>query len=106
MALEHLRHTLTKGNLWLYILSELAKGDATPAELRVRVVRRHGFSPAVITFYSVLYKLRKEGLVVKASGKFRSAYSITQKGKAELVLAGTALQDTVDRIRADASGPA
>ncbi|MBI3840497.1 MAG: PadR family transcriptional regulator [Thaumarchaeota archaeon] len=83
MAFEHLRSSLTKGNLWLYVLSELQVGDATPGELKLKVERR-GFSPAAITFYSVIYKLKREGLVRKASESFRSPYSITPKGNAEL----------------------
>ena len=84
MAFEHLRDSLTKGNLWLYILAALSDSPRTPVELRALVRREHGFSPAVITFYSVLYKLRREGLVKKTSETFRSAYEITPKGQGEL----------------------
>ncbi len=94
MAFEHLRLSLTKGNLWLYILSELRAGNASPSELRHRVNQRHRFSPAAITFYSVLYKLRREGLVRKSSDSFRSAYEITQKGSDQLQKALSLLNET------------
>ena len=87
MALEHLRTSLTKGNLWLYILSELQLGDATPGEIRSRVLGKNGFAPAAITFYSVIYRLRREGLVKRSSDSFRSAYAITPKGRDELLRA-------------------
>jgi DNA-binding PadR family transcriptional regulator len=79
-----LRSSLTRGNLWLYVLAELRLGDATPGEIRKRVGEKHGFNPAAITFYSVIYKLRREGLVKRSSENFRSAYSITPKGRQEL----------------------
>ncbi|MDV3278633.1 MAG: PadR family transcriptional regulator [Nitrososphaerales archaeon] len=84
MAYERLRESLTRGNLWLYILTTLEGSDASPGEVRERVRERFGFSAAGITFYSVLYRLRREGLVRKASGEFRSTYEITGKGREEL----------------------
>ena len=87
MALEHLRESITKGNLWLYILKALEDRPSTPVEAKAAVKRAHSFAPATITFYSVLYKLRREGLVRKSSDSFRSSYEITDKGKTELVRA-------------------
>ncbi|QQG49046.1 MAG: PadR family transcriptional regulator [archaeon] len=100
MALEHLRSSLTKGNLWLYILAELKRRDQTPGELRAAVERGHSFSPAPITFYSVIYKLRREGLVRKTSQAFRSPYSITPKGRQELAKAIQVLSDTSTGLEA------
>lgn len=87
MALDHLRTSLTKGNLWLYILSELQPNDATPGELRSRVLDKMEFAPAAITFYSVIYRLRREGLVKRSSDSFRSADAITPKGRDEFLRA-------------------
>ena len=84
MAYSHLHTTLTKGNLWLYVLAELSAGECTPAELRARVGAKYGFAPAAITFYTVIYRLRREGLVRRSSDRFRSAYSVTAAGRAEL----------------------
>jgi DNA-binding PadR family transcriptional regulator len=78
---------LTKGNLWLYILSELQLGDATPGEIRSCVLGKRGFAPAAITFYLVIYRLRREGLVKRSTDSFRSAYAITPKGRGELLRA-------------------
>jgi DNA-binding PadR family transcriptional regulator len=93
LALEHLRTSLTKGNLWLYILSELQLNDATPGELRCRVLDKRGFAPAAITFYSVIYRLRREGLVRRSSDSFRSAYAVTPKGKDEFLRAMSYLDE-------------
>ena len=84
MAFDHLHSSLTRGNLWLYVLAELETQDASPGELRQGVQSKHGFAPATITFYSVLYRLRREGLVRRSSEEFRSKYSITPKGRNEL----------------------
>lgn len=87
MAFDHLERSLTRGNLWLYILAELQRGEMSPGEIREAVEKKHRFSPAGITFYTVLYRLRREGLVRRASEEFRSKYSITTKGKGELAMA-------------------
>lgn len=84
MAMERLRSSLTKGNLWLYILRTLEEEPVSPAEIRRRVVSRFAFTPATITFYSVLYRLRKEGLVRKSAEAFRAAYEITPLGRTRL----------------------
>lgn len=84
MAYDHLRSSLTRGNLWLYVLSELEAGEGTPSDLRSRVAKKHGFAPAGITFYTVIYRLRRQGLVRRSSDSFRSAYAITPRGKEEL----------------------
>jgi PadR family transcriptional regulator len=93
LAFEHLRDTLTRGNLWLYILAVLEKGPRSPVELRKEVRGRYSFAPAAITFYSVLYKLRREGLVRKASAEFRSKYEVTQRGREELARGRELLRD-------------
>ena len=100
MAFEHFRSALTRGNLWLYVLSELELGDATPRELRTRVERKHGFAPAAITFYTVIYRLRREGLVKRSSEAFRSAYSLTPKGKEELTRALSYIDEVKANLRA------
>jgi DNA-binding PadR family transcriptional regulator len=93
MAYEHLRDSVTKGNLWLYILSTLEAGNASPNRVKELVKERFEFTAASITFYSVLYRLRREGLVKKSSAQFRSAYEVTQKGREELERARKLLRE-------------
>jgi DNA-binding PadR family transcriptional regulator len=99
LALEHLRNSLTRDNLWIYILSTLETGPASPGEIRKKVLARYGFSPAPITFYSVLYKLSKEGLVQRKSDEFRSAYDVTASGRSELAKA----RELLERVRKNVS---
>jgi len=98
LAFDRLRSHLTRGNLWLYVLAELQLGDATPGEIRTRVGQKHGFTPAAITFYSVIYRLNREGLVKRTSQNFRSAYSITSKGRQELARAIGYLGEVKDKL--------
>lgn len=92
MAVEHLRRSITKQNLWLYVLSILGAGPASPSDVERDVESNFGFSPAKITFYSVLYKLKREGLVSKTAASFRSKYAITERGE-------KALQEAIDTLR-------
>ena len=101
MAYAHLKESLTRNNLWIYVLSALEEGPASPGEIRKKVQAEHDFSPAAITFYSVLYKLRKEGLVQRKSDEFRSAYEVTAAGRAELSKA----VELLEKVRKSVSRP-
>jgi PadR family transcriptional regulator PadR len=84
MALVHLRDSVTKQNLWLYVLTVLKTGPRSPSEIVEAVLRQYGFRSAIITFYTVLHKLTREGLVEKTSAEFRSRYRITEQGRVVL----------------------
>jgi len=92
LAYHHLEESLTKGNLWFYILAVLEEGEASPNSIKAAVTRRYGFSPATITFYSVLYRLRREGLVRRSAETFRTDYVITERGSGELARARALLE--------------
>lgn len=64
-----------------------------PAERRARVLDKRGFASAAITFCSVIYEPRREGLVKRSSDSFRSAYAITPKGRDELLKAVSYLDE-------------
>jgi PadR family transcriptional regulator PadR len=99
LAYEHLHASLTKGNLWLYVLAVLdEKPSSSPKNIKQSVQERFGFAPATITFYSVLYKLRREELVKRASEEFRSEYQITAKGREQLARAREFLDDIGKRL--------
>jgi len=99
MAVEHLRHSITKQNLWLYVLSTLRSGPASPGDVERDVESGFGFAPAKITFYSVLYKLRREGLVSKTAASFRSKYAITERGERALEEAIETLKNTSESLK-------
>lgn len=81
--------SITKDNLWIYILSLLMKKEMYPYEIRREITKAFGFNPGLVTAYVVLYKLEKDGYVksgekMKISGPERKYYKITPKGKDEL----------------------
>jgi PadR family transcriptional regulator PadR len=80
LAYERLFEKLTKENLWIYILSILKEGPDYALSLRRRVKDRFGFVPAKITFYFVLYRMEREGLVNSSKEQGRRLYRATGKG--------------------------
>jgi PadR family transcriptional regulator, regulatory protein PadR len=93
---ERFERSITKDNLWIYILSLLKEGDLYPYEIRGNIEKRFGFSPGNVTAYIVLKKLAAGGYVVekrkdKDKGPQRTHYSITQKGGRELLKASVIL---------------
>lgn len=86
---ERFEDSLTKDNLWIYILMLLRKKDFYPYEIREEVKKTFGFSPGNMTAYIVLKKLRAGGYVSKArsssgKGPERTYFKITAKGSKEL----------------------
>jgi PadR family transcriptional regulator PadR len=86
---DRLLDSVTKNNLWLYILSLLLKKEMYPYEIRKEIKKAFGFEPGNVTAYFVLYRLEKSGYVktgktLKEGGPERSYYKITDKGKEEL----------------------
>ncbi len=86
-AVERLKEKLTKENLWIYVLRLLQERSMYGYEIRKAIKERFNFTPAAVTSYVVLYKLKKEGLVTEEwqkneSGKpDRKYYVITEKGQ-------------------------
>lgn len=82
MALRRLENKITKENLWMYILNLLKNGPLYGYEVREKIKEKFGFEPVTITVYMVLYKMEKEGLVVrkKSDKAQRKYYLITEKG--------------------------
>ncbi|MCX8170024.1 MAG: PadR family transcriptional regulator [Candidatus Methanomethyliaceae archaeon] len=82
MALRRLQNKITKENLWIYILNLLKDGPLYAYEVREKIREKFGFEPATITVYMVLYKLEREGLVIKEKLNEgpRKYYSLTEKG--------------------------
>ena len=86
---ERLLDSVTKNNLWIYILSLLSKKEMYPYEIRKEIKKVFGFEPGNVTAYFVLYRLEKSGHVksgkiIKEGGPERKYYKITEKGKEEL----------------------
>jgi DNA-binding PadR family transcriptional regulator len=86
---QRLIDSVTKNNLWIYILSLLSKKEMYPYEIRKEIKKVFGFEPGTVTAYFVLYRLEKSGFVksgkiLKECGPERKYYKITDRGKEEL----------------------
>ena len=97
---ERFEKSLTKDNLWLYILTLLKEGEMYPYEIRSAIKKRFGFSSGNVTAYIVLKKLKSGGYVRvkkkdRGKGPERTYYLITDKGKKELEIAGDVYRKNV-----------
>ncbi|MBU0530487.1 MAG: PadR family transcriptional regulator [Candidatus Aenigmatarchaeota archaeon] len=86
---QRFEKSLTRDNLWIYILTLLKKREMYPYEIRDNIKKSFGFSPGNMTAYIVLRKLRSGGYVKvikkdQGRGPERTFYKITTKGAAEL----------------------
>ena len=81
--------SITKDNLWIYILTLLRKKELYAYELNGKIEKEFKFSPGNVTAYIVLQRLKGEGYVKaayrkKEGGPSRHYYNITEKGAIEL----------------------
>ncbi len=82
---KRLRHLLTSGNLWLYVLSLIkGNGELYAYSLDEQIEKEFLFRPNKVMVYVVLYKLEAEGLITSEFRERRKYYSITKKGAAAL----------------------
>ncbi len=86
---QRLFNSLTKDNLWFYVLSLLSKKQIYPYEMRKEINKSFGFEPGNVTAYLVLGRLEladyvKSGKKLRVGGPDRKYYKITEKGKQEL----------------------
>ena len=62
-AINRLIDKITKANLWLYILRLLLEKPRYGYEIKNKIKDRYGFSPAIVSSYVILYKMKKDKLV-------------------------------------------
>jgi len=63
-AMRRLIRKLTVENLWLYVMKTLLdEGPLRAYDIKKRIVSRFGIRPSTITVYTVIYKMRNEGLI-------------------------------------------
>ncbi|MGQ4833201.1 MAG: PadR family transcriptional regulator [Candidatus Asgardarchaeia archaeon] len=103
-ANERLKEKLTKENLWIYVLRLLQERPMYGYEIRREIKERFNFTPAAVTSYVVLYKLKKEELVTEEwhkneSGKpDRKYYVITEKGQRAMSEAKKFIKNILDSV--------
>jgi len=98
ILMERLERKTTKEVLWPYILRLLQERPMYAYGLRQEIDKRFGWKPPMVTSYTVLYRLQREGYLTiewkEQRGKpARKYYKITEKGQellkeAEEYLAG------------------
>ena len=84
---RRLKHLLTYGNLWLYIISLLNENKEIYAYvLDQEIEKEFFFKPNKIMLYLVLYKLEDEGHIKakERTADRRKYYALTKKGQALL----------------------
>jgi len=87
--LQRLKDSITKDNLWLYILALLSERDMYPYEIRREIEKNFEFKPGNVTAYLVIRKLERDNYVMQSEkmvkgGPERKYYKITEKGLNEL----------------------
>ncbi len=100
---ERFEKSITKDNLWIYILTLLKRGEMYPYEIRKSINEEFGFLPGNVTAYIVLKKLKAGGYVrVKkkdqGKGPERTYYCITGKGKDEITKASRFYRDKLKTL--------
>lgn len=85
---KRLKHLLTYGNLWIYMLSLVRKNGRVYAyALDEQIEKRFGFRPNKVMVYIVLYKLENEQLISSEFKERRKYYRITTAGEMTLTAA-------------------
>ena len=103
MAMKRLRRKITTENLWMHILAALRERPMYGYEIANYLKNSRGLDAAVITVYTVLYKMEREGLITRKTGdRFdlrKVYYETTEQGKAVLNEGIQYLQTLLDEIR-------
>lgn|SRR3989338_480625 len=81
---DRLKRKVEKENLWLFVLSVLAKRDANGADIKTAVTKKFGFLTGNVTVYKVLYLLERGGYVTSQRNGREVVYTITSSGKGQL----------------------
>ena len=100
---ERLSDSITKDNLWFYILSLLSKREMYPYEIKKQIKKSFKFEPGNVTAYLVLHRLENSGYVksgkkIKHGGPERKYYKITEKGRQELKKGKTILRKVIKEM--------
>jgi DNA-binding PadR family transcriptional regulator len=82
-ALKRLKDKLTKENLWLYIVKELAEEPMYAYKVKVVLREKYNINVATVTVYTVLYRMEREGLITKVKGD-NTMYRVTERGLEQL----------------------
>ncbi len=103
-AFLRLEKNLTIDLLWIWILKLLIEGPKYAYELKQEIQNRFNFSPAIVTNYTILYLLEREGVVRKIEMRNeieridRKYYEITELGYKLMEEAENYIQETFNKL--------
>ncbi|MCG3220851.1 MAG: helix-turn-helix transcriptional regulator [Candidatus Heimdallarchaeota archaeon] len=103
-AFLRLEKNLTIDLLWIWVLKLLKEGPKYAYELKQEIQNRFGFSPAIVTNYTILYLLEREGVVRKIEMRNeieridRKYYEITELGYKLMEEAENYIQKTFNKL--------
>jgi len=96
--LDRLTSSLTLNNLWLYIIKLLTEKPMFSRELYKALRDKYSIKADLITVYSVLYRLEREGYILR-SGSYRKYYEVTEKGKKEFQAGLNLIEKTLTLLK-------
>ena len=103
-AFLRLEKNLTIDLLWIWVLKLLKEGPKYAYELKQEIQNRFNFSPAIVTNYTILYLLEREGVVRKIEMRNeieridRKYYEITELGYKLMEEAENYIQETFNKL--------
>ena len=103
-AFLRLEKNLTIDLLWIWVLKLLKEGPKYAYELKQEIQNRFNFSPAIVTNYTILYLLEREGVVRKIEMRNeieridRKYYEITELGYKLMEEAENYIQETYNKL--------
>ncbi|GAH22048.1 unnamed protein product [marine sediment metagenome] len=103
-AFQRLEKNFTIDLLWIWILRLLRDGPKYAYELRQEIETKFGFSPAIVTNYTILYLLEREGVVQKVEKRNsderidRKYYAKTDLGEKLMDEAENYLYTTISKL--------
>jgi DNA-binding PadR family transcriptional regulator len=99
-AMKRLRDKLTKEMLWIYILRLLQERPHYGYEIKELVKDRFQFSPAIVSGYAIIYRMKREGLIEEKVNNEspRKYYGITEQGRNSMKEAKLFLTKTLESV--------
>ncbi|MEM1644862.1 MAG: helix-turn-helix transcriptional regulator [Ignisphaera sp.] len=98
-ALKRLIRKLTVETLWIYVVRVLMDfGPMRAYEIKKKLAEIFGLKASAITVYSVIYKLRGEGLVEQVKVGDEMLYRVTSKGVEEFKHALEFLENVISML--------
>ncbi|MHA1952586.1 MAG: PadR family transcriptional regulator [Candidatus Heimdallarchaeaceae archaeon] len=103
-AFFRLEKNLTIDLLWIWVLKLLKEGPKYAYELKQEIQNRFDFSPAIVTNYTILYLLEREGVVRKIEMRNeieridRKYYEITELGHKLMEEAEIYIQEIYNKL--------